>query len=180
MPLNIAFEVLLAIIELLRLSIITVIPCFVIALGAEQLHSRISKRFSLSWAKSALISTYLAVTLLIIFLYSIPGYLGWAESPLTGKPIPAELQPTALDIAALLLFAIVKILLTALIYSILLLPFIFFATYVLEKLREREKPFPQLVNKFIAVFAAVLLAWIILLFVFPFSAGGLLYLLYWS
>jgi hypothetical protein len=179
MPLNIILDILLGIGELLRLALLTSIPCFAIVLAAEQLHRRLSLRFKFSWAQATLVSTYLAVTLLIIFLYFIPSYLGWLESPLTGQPVPPELQATAADIAALLVFTAVKILASALAYTILLLPFIFFATYVVEKLKETGK-LPVPANKFIAVFASALLAWIILLFIFPFAWGGLLYLLFWS
>lgn len=179
MPLNFALEALNMLIELFRLSLITSIPSFIIALGTEQLHKRLSKRFSLSWAKSALISTYLTVTLLIMVLYSLPLYIGWAESPLTGQSMPPELQPVALDYLMFAVFFVLKIITTGLIFSILLLPLIFFSVYALEKAREKEK-LPELANKFVAVFATNVLAWLVLLFVFPWVFGGLLYLLFWG
>ena len=139
MPLDILSEFISAAILLLRLGIITAIPCFPAVLIGERLHNKISKRFSLSWIKATLLSTYLIVTLLIIFLYLVPLYYGWIESPLTGEALPPELQPGLFDLASLFLLSAVKILLAALVYTILLLPFMFFATYVLEKLKDYFK-----------------------------------------
>ncbi|MAG22337.1 MAG: hypothetical protein CL943_03490 [Candidatus Diapherotrites archaeon] len=180
MPQNIAIEVLLAIIELLRLGLVTAIPTFVVVLVAEPVYRAITKRFSLSWAKASLITAYLAVTLLIMVLYIVPLFLGWSESQLTGTPAPAILQTTIVDIATVAVISLLKILITAAIYTVMVLPLLLVSTYVLEKLKAREKPLPSIANKFIAVFATSVLAWIILLFVFPFAWGGLFYLLYWS
>jgi hypothetical protein len=177
MPLTAALWLLASVAELLKLAFLTAIPSFALALAAGKLHSQISRRFSLSWAKATLISTYLILTLLIIFLYSLPIYLGWVESPLSGQPVPPELQLTVADAAIGLLFAALKVVLAALAYTLLLLPFIFFATYVLERLKGRR--LPATAKRFAAVFLSALLAWVVLLFVFPFAWGGLIYLLYW-
>jgi len=179
MPLNIAFEFLIAAIELIRLALIAAIPCFAIVLAAEQLHKKAAQRFKLSWAQATLFSTYLIVTLLIMVLYALPFYLGWLESPLSRQPIPVELQPTLFEVATAALFSIAKILISGAIFTVLLLPFAFFATYVLEKIAEKKR-LPAFANKFVAVFAACLLAWLLLLFVFPFAFGGLVYLVYWG
>ncbi len=179
MPLNIALEAINAIITLLRLSLIVSIPAFVVVLAGERIHKYLSERFSLSWAKSTLISTYIILSLLIMVLYSIPLYLGWAESPLTGQQAPASLQPILLDFVLGIVFFAAKIMLNALILTIFALPLQFFGVYILETIAEKQK-LPPITNKFLAVFATALLVWIIILFLFPWIWGGLFYLLFWS
>ena len=181
MPLNLIFGAILALIDLLRITLITAIPAFLIALAGEQLHLRLSKRFSLSWAKSTAISTYLIVTLLIMVLYLVPLYIGFSESPLTGIPTPEVFQVGLLETVVAGVIILLRLLVIGILFTLLLLPFLFFSSYALEKSRERlAKRIPGLVHKFVATFATALLAWIVLLFVFPWALGGLLYLLYFA
>jgi hypothetical protein len=181
MPLNIIFNILFGLVELLRMALITSIPCFVLAIVGERVHHWFSKRFSLSWAKSVLISTYLIVTLLIMVLYVVPLYLGFAESSLSGQPVLEELQFTFIDYGMLALLSLVKIVVSSAILSILLLPLLFFASYALEKSREIfEDKIPEIGHKFVAVYATCVLAWLVLLFVFPWAIGGFVYLLYFG
>lgn len=178
MPLSVLFEALATAIEMLRLTTITSLPCFAILLAAKRLNSALSNRFRLSWAKSVFISTYLTTTLLIIVLHLALLYTGLSESPLTTQPVPPALQPTMPETVAAVLLATATILIKGLLFSVLLMPFLFFATYVMEKLKEKNIPTPA--KEFIAVFASNLLAWTLLLFAFPFAWGGVLYLLFWG
>ena len=181
MPLDIILNIFFSLVELLRMALITSIPCFVLAIVGERIHLWLSKRFSLSWAKSVLLSTYLIVTLLIMVLYLVPLYLGFAESPVSGPLTAPELQMTIVDYGMLALLSAVKILVSGAIFSILILPLLFFSSYALEKSRGIfEKKIPESAHKFVAVYATCVLAWIVLLFVFPWAIGGFVYLIYFG
>ena len=83
------------------------------------------------------------------------------------------------EIFLIIALAIFKILVNALILTLLLLPLELLGSFILEKLRGRYKLHP-LINTFIAVFAVVLLASVLYVFLLPWLPTGVLYLIYWG
>ncbi len=176
-----AFDVLsvaLGIMDLLRIALIISIPLFLASIPALLFKNWLAKKFSLSWIQSALITTYLAVTIILIFLYLFPYYLGFSESILAKQIPPSMLAITPADIAVAIFLTILKILVNALILTIILLPLEFFAEFASDKLK--EKKFPQLAKNFVIAYCTGLLATIIILFVFPWIISGIVFLLYWG
>ena len=166
------------IILLLRIALFIGIPVFIIALICIPLKERLVKRFKLSWIQGTAITTYLAVTVILIFLYLLPWYFAYSESLVAGQTAPGILALTPGDLIIAGLLTILKIIMTALIFTVLLLPLEFFATFLLEKLE--EKKFPKPAKIFAAVYCTCLLAAIIVLFAFPWIINGLVYLVYWG
>ncbi|MDD5163658.1 MAG: hypothetical protein PHD95_05635 [Candidatus ainarchaeum sp.] len=168
----------LGIIDLLRIALIIAIPLFLVSIPALFFKNWLVKKFSLNWIQSALIATYLAVTIILIFLYVFPYYLGFSESILAKQIPPGMLAITPADIAVAIFLTILKILVNALILTIIVLPLEFFAEFASDKLK--EKKFPQLAKNFVIAYCTGLLVTIIILFVFPWIINGIVFLLYWG
>jgi hypothetical protein len=170
--------IVLGIIDLLRIALIISIPLFLAAIPALFLKNKLAKKFSLNWIQSALITTYLAVTIILIFLYLVPYYLGFLESILAKQTPPAILALTPLDLAAAVLLTIIKIVISAIILTIIVFPLEFFAEFVSDKLK--EKKIPRLAKNFVIAYCTSLLVTIIILFVFPWILNGIIFLIYWG
>ena len=120
------------------------------------------------------------VLLPIVFLaYLIPYALGYFASPFVGMPLPEFMQLTLVDYAMMVILTIVKNVITAFIFAVLLMPLLFFAAFVDEKFKEKTK-LPELANLFIAIFITAFAAWIIILFIFPWIYTAIFELLWWG
>ncbi|MDD5148821.1 MAG: hypothetical protein PHH08_05150 [Candidatus ainarchaeum sp.] len=173
-PLSIAS----GIIDLLRIALILAVPLFLASIPVFFFKNRVSKKFSLNWIQSAVLTTYVAVTIILIFLYLWPYCLGFAESIVAHQTPPSMLAMTPADLALAVIFTILKILSSALVLTILLLPLEFFAEFVSDRLKEKKLPAPA--KTFIGAYCTSLLVTIIILFVFPWIANGVIYLIYWG
>ncbi len=180
MVLELIGETAFALIDLLRMALIAAIPAFVLTLLGQALFKKIrGKKKKTSWIVAAFAASYSVMLIVVFFLYLFPLYLGFVESDLAKQtPLP-EMQLTVVDYGVAFFATIVKNLISAVVLTILLLPLLFFASFVSEKIEERKK-LPALANTFIAVYCTALLAWVIILFVFPWVLSGILYLLFWS
>ena len=164
---------------LLWMALLVAVPVFLVSFPAQRLHSLIGKRFNLSWIVSAFLSCFLVLLPIVFVLYIVPFSLGYFESPLSGLVVPEGLQLTLLDYAMAFVATVFKNLLSALLFAVLLMPLLFFASFVGEWLEKRFKVH-SLANRFIAVFLTSLLAWVIILFVFPWIVGAVFWKLYWG
>jgi hypothetical protein len=180
MVLEIIGETAFALVDLLRMALIAAIPAFVLTLLGQLLFKKIrGKKKKTSWIVAAFAASYIVMLAVIFFLYLFPLYLGFVESDLAKQTPPPEMQLTVVDYGVAFFATIVKNALSAAVLTILLLPMLFFASFVSEKIGEKKK-LPALANTFIAVYCTALLAWVIILFVFPWVLSGILYLLFWS
>ena len=170
-------SILFGIIDFARITVIIAIPVFIIALLALEARKALEKKFSLSWIQGAIVTTYLAVTIILIFLYLVPYYLAWQESEIAKQTAPSILALTTADIATAIIFAAAKILASAVVLTILLLPLEFFAAFVSDKLK--EKKIPGIGKTFIAAYCSCALAAIIA-FAFPWIIVGIFYMIYWG
>jgi len=177
MPLEFAADLLLAILDLVRMSLIIAIPAFPIVLLCRKLHKRLSEKFGLNWILASFASAFAALTPIVFALYLVPLLMGIAATPETAS-LPEFMQLTILDQAMAFISTIVKNLLTILLFAILAMPLVFFASFLEEKLKEMVKV-PELAQTFIAVFATTVLAWIILLY-FSWILPAMIWKLYWS
>jgi hypothetical protein len=169
----------LAVIDLLRLSLIVAIPAFLIVLAAQRLNAFIKKRLKLSWIATAFLATFAAMLPITFIAYLAPFLVGYSSSPFAGMPVPDFLQLTAIDYTMAVISTIIKNIITAFVLSVLLLPLIFLATYLDEKLGQKLKV-PKLANTFLAIFITAAISWIIVLFIFPWIYTGLFELLWWG
>lgn len=173
-----AFSILFGIIDLLFIALKLAIPVFLVSLAALWLKKKLSERYSLSWIKSALITTYLVIFVLLVILHLYTWFSGYFESSVAMQEVPGIFAITPAEILTGILFMAIKIFLTAIILTILLLPLEFFAEFVSEKIK--EKKMPSLLQTFIASYCTCLLTAIIVLFVFPWIIPGVFFLIYWG
>lgn len=166
------------IIDLLIIALKISIPAFLIGLIVVFFKNWLAKKYGLSWIQSAVVATYLAVTIILFFLYLFPYYLGFLASDLAKQAAPSMLSLTVWDIAAAVFFTIIKILGSALILTIMLLPLEFLAEFFSSKLK--EKKIPELAKKFAVAYFTSLVVTIIILFIFPWMLTGIIYMIYWG
>jgi len=169
----------LAVLDLLRLSIIAAIPAFLIVLAAQRLNALIKKHFRLSWIVTAFITTFIVLLPIVFIAYLAPYLAGYNSSPFVGMPTPDFLQLTAIDYAMAVISTIAKNAITAFVFAVLLMPLLFLASYAEEKLREKLK-IPRLANTFLAILITAVISWIIMLFIFPWIYTGIFELLWWG
>lgn len=179
MPLEFIAELAFALVDLARMTIIVSIPAFLIVLLAQKLNQYIRAKSSLSWILAAFATTFLVLLPIVFVLYLVPFWAGYAASPLVSEQAPAAMQLTPIDYAMAVIATVFKNLLSALLFAVMLLPFIFFAAFAEEKVRERFK-LPAFLNTFIATFLTTALAWIVILFVFPWVVPAIFWKLYWG
>jgi len=179
MPLEFLSELVFALVDLARMSLIVAIPAFLIVLLAGKLNTWLRKRFKASWIMAAFATSFIVLLPIVFILYLVPFSIGYASSLIVSQPVPEGMQLTLLDYAMAAVSTIFKNILSALIFAVLLMPFIFFAAFAEEKVRERFK-LHKLANAFIATFLTTALAWIIVLFIFPWVVTALLWKLYWG
>ncbi len=179
MPLDFIAGFVLGLIDLIRLSLIVAIPVFLVVLVGQVLGKKVEKKFEQSWIVSAFITTFIVLLPIVFFAYLIPYAMGYFASPFVGMPLPEFMQLTVVDYAMMVILTIIKNVITAFIFAVLLMPLLFFASFVEEKLKKKTK-LPPLANLFIAVFTTAFAAWIIILFIFPWIYTGIFELLWWG
>ncbi len=179
MPLEFITGVVLGLIDLIRISIIVAIPAFFVVLVAQKLNERIQKAFKLSWIVSAFATSFIVLLPIVFLAYLIPYALGYFASPFPGMTFPDFMQLTVIDYAMAVILTIIKNVITAFIFAVLLMPLLFFASFVQEKFLEKTK-LPKFANLFVATFITAFAAWIIILFIFPWIYAGIFELLWWG
>ena len=176
MPLEFAAEVVLSLIDLIRMSLMVAIPAFFVVLAGQKLHKKLGEKFGFNWIVSAFVTAF-AILLPIVFVL----YLILFPGVVVEEALPEFMQPTFLDYAMVFVLTVVKNLLSVLLFALLLMPLIFFASFVDEVLKERLKQFkiPVPANTFLVVFITTFLAWVIVLS-FDWILPALVWKLYWS
>ncbi len=179
MPLDLILGTVLALVDFVRMSLIVAIPTFLLSLPGQRLLHFFEKRYKFSWIVAAFLAIFLILLPIVFILYLVPYWAGFAASSLVGMPTPEFMQNTPLDYAMAFVATIVKNVLSAVLFTILLMPLLFFAAFVQEYLEKKYK-LPALANAFAAAFLTSALAWIIVLFVFPWIINAVFWKLYWS
>ncbi len=177
MPLDLLAEIAFALLGLVRLGLIVAVPVFLLVLPAQKLNAFLRKKFRLSWILAAFSTAFVVLTPLVFVLYLAPYFTGFLAADLGF--VPEMFQLTGLDLAMAIILTIVKNLLSALFFSILLMPLLFFASFAEEKLKEKLK-MPALAYTFVTVFLTSVLAWLILLFALPWLGAAIIWKLFWS
>ncbi len=177
MVLELVLKAIFSLIDLLRGSFFLAIIAFVIVFFASFLHDWLSKKYEFSWLKATMLTSYLAIFMLIILLYSAPVISGFGESD--QGVVPAFFQMSPVDWLSFIAMVILRNALIALMFTFFILPIEFLGSMVFDYLKEKFKA-NNWVNVFIAVFAACFATAIICLFLLPWIVPGLIYLtFYW-
>lgn len=177
MVLELVFKAIFSLIDLLRGSFFLAIIAFVLVFFASFLHNWLSKKHGFSWLKATMLTSYLAIFILIILLYSLPVISGFEASD--QGIVPSFFQMAPLDWLLFIAMIVLRNALIALLFTFFILPLEFLASMVFDCLNEKFK-LNRWVNIFIAVFAACLATAIICLFLLPWIVPGLIYLtFYW-
>jgi len=177
MVLELVTELALSVVDLARMSLIVAVPAFLLVVLGQFLHKKLSEKFELSWILSAFIATFAIMVPIVFALYLIPYSAGLAGA--SAQKLPEFMQVTAIDTAMAVVSTVVKNLLSAFLFSILLMPLLFFASFADEKLKERFK-MPKPANTFAVVFITALVSWLVILLVFPWVVSAIIWKLYWS
>ncbi len=179
MPLQFIADIALAVVDLVRMSLIAAIPAFLLVLLGQRLDQYIKDKYKLSWIVSAFAVSFVILVPIVFIAYLVPLSMGFLGSELSWETAPEFMQPTLIDVAMAVVATVVKNLLSALLFAILLMPLLFFGSFAEEALQKRFK-LPKLANLFVSVFLTAALAWIVVLFVFPWVVTAVLWKLYWS
>jgi len=178
MPLQFIAETAIALLDIAVITLIVAIPAFIVLLPAQKLNTWLKEKFSLSWSAAAFATAFLILLPIVFALYLIPLAIGASLVKAAGTN-PEFMQLTMLDYAMAVIATIVKNLLSTLLFTILLMPLVFFASFAREKVEQRFKVH-RLAKDFLATFLTTGLAWAILLFVFPWVPTAIIWKLYWS
>ena len=179
MVVDLAINVITALLELAWLSILLGIPFIVVGVAIRFFTSKIMNRFGISFVQASFIATYGAVLILISFAYFYPLYTGFAESPLTHQPKPPQLAITTGDLLAATPALILRTLWLTFLFSVLIIPLEFVASFAGSVLGDKFS-LPSWARVVTGSLVSSLITVSIVLFVFPFSVSGLIYLLYFS
>ena len=177
MPLDIIYIGLLSVIDLLKITLIISIPVFLLVIAGIFLRKKIINRFKMSWIKASFIATYIMFLVLLFFVYFLPGALVFFGTD--PNILPEEMRLTLMENTLVVLGMVFKMLLNALIFTVILTPLELIASGVAGKLEAKYKRH-WLINTFAGVFAAVLAATTLVVFLFPWAPAGVYYLIYWG
>lgn len=175
MAAELVFKAFFSIVDLLRGSFFLAIISFVFVFVASFFHAWITKKLNLSWLKATLITSYLAIFILIMVLYFLPVFSAFQQSD--QGIIPSFFVMTPMDWLSFAAGIILRNAAVSLFLVFLLLPLEFFASFVFDSLKEKTK-LSHWIKVFLSVFAACLVAAIILLFLLDWVVTGLVYLVF--
>ncbi len=173
MALELVLKAIFSLIDLLRGSFFLAIIAFVLVFFASFLHDWLSKKYKFSWLKATMLTSYLAIFILIILLYSAPVISGFNES--NQGVVPDFFKMSPVDWLSFIAMVILRNAVIALLFTFFILPLEFLGSMVFDYLKERFKA-NKWVNVFVAVFAACLATAITCLFLLPWVVPGLIYL----
>ena len=177
MPLQLISEFAVATVELLWIALVTAVPAFALVLVGQAVFKKVNEKFKLGWIQAALLATFAVMLPIVFVFYLVPYYIAFSGT--AQQTAPEFLQITGVEYVVAFFFTIVKNLASTAIFAVLLMPWLFLASFASEKLKERFN-LQGHPNTFASVFLTSLAAWIVVLFVFPWLVGGLFYLLYWG
>ncbi|HIH16758.1 MAG TPA: hypothetical protein HA252_05105 [Candidatus Diapherotrites archaeon] len=163
--------------DLLRLSALTVLPAFVLALLTNALRKRLAAGFQWTWLKSALVALFLVAFALINLVYW-PDWLSTLGKATYGE-IPPEFRPTLPETVFGYVMVEARLLFVALVLALLALPLAFTALYWKEHC-QRKWGLRGWLSTLAGLYCTLFLAWAVVLLVFPWSITGILYLVYFG
>jgi hypothetical protein len=154
------FQLIFGVIDFLKFLLPLAIIMFVVYKLFFPLKEKISDRFEFSWVKSCLLLNLIIIFILLFAFYAYFAFVGASLA----LPTEVELQHDFVETIALIGFAIVRILIVSIIFSLALLFFEFFASFVITL--QKEKDYSEILKEFIGVLCSSALFLFLFLFVF--------------
>ncbi|MEW6295786.1 MAG: hypothetical protein AB1467_05875 [Candidatus Diapherotrites archaeon] len=177
MVLDLASNAFLSVIDLIKIAFFASIPAFIAVILGKKLKEMLEEKFKGSWLRNSFIVTYVFCLIIVAFLYVFPLMSALGEVDTAG--VPEELNPTLADSIIAFFWSVVKVVFSAFVIAVLLIPLEFVGLYVFEWIQKKYK-FNYFAELFLGVFSASLVAVIVLLFLFPWTLTGLIYLIYFA
>ncbi len=165
------------VIDLLKVSALTVLPVFVLALLTNAVRKRLAAAKGWSWIKSAFVATFLILAILINLIYwpdwlSTLGTAGYGE-------IPPEFRYTLPETVFGYAMNLARLLFVALLLTLLALPVEMTALYWKEHC-QKAYGLKGWLSTLAGLFCTLFLAWGVVLLLFPWSITGVLYLIFFG
>jgi len=180
-------EILLAIIDFLKMAIPLTILLFILYKVFSPVKDWFTEKYDFSWMKSVVLLNFIIVfvALLVFYLYFVvTGALG-------ASPIDPDLQYNLGENALMILIGVVRVLISAVILTLVLLFFEFIASLVMDsniiksngKNRKSRKQGPQgasLVMQVFGIFVSVVVFLVLFLFLFSWVPLGLVVFIFYG
>lgn len=149
------------------------VPLFFLVLIGGFFSKKLFREKKTAWVKSALIVSFVFCIVFSAALYLLPVFF----SSGAGQKLPDELKPDFFESLSVFFNGVLKVFLNALVFLVLLLPFLFLGFALFRFFELKSKSF--LFSSYIAVFVCLIIALMILL-AFPELFAGLIYLVYFA
>ena|SRR3989344_559703 len=175
---NPAELLLFTIIDLLRGALVLSIPVFLLVFAGKWLREKIAEKTKWSWLISALASTYCLMWALLLLLYFFPYIAALGESNV--GEVPSIFATTAGSLIESYVFGLVKVTISALVVSLLLMPFELIGAFIYEWVNKKLPTQKPPVNLFITSYLVSLVSAAIVLFIIPEAVTGLLFYIYFG
>jgi hypothetical protein len=154
------FQLIFGVIDFLKFLLPLAIIMFVVYKLFFPLKEKISDRFEFSWVKSCLLLNLITIFILLFAFYAYFAFIGTSLA----LPTEVELQHDFVETIALIGFAVVRILIVSIIFSLALLFFEFFASFIITL--QKEKEYSDTLKEFVGVLCSSALFLFLFLFIF--------------
>ncbi len=177
MVVDLLVNVLASAFDFLRGSFLLSIPIFFLFLIGYFFSKKILERFKLSWIKKTFISIFFVFVLLILIFYVFP-VIDAALAVDLGV-IPEAYIMTLPEFLSVSLYLFGKMLISAFVFSIFVLPLAFVGAFAFEYLDKKFK-WNQYIKFFLSCFSSTAVGLFIVLFLIPWVIPGAIYFLYFG
>ncbi|HZX20056.1 MAG TPA: hypothetical protein VFF13_03515 [archaeon] len=178
MALNPIENLVFSLIDLLRGSLIAVIPVFILIVIGQVLRKKIQRETKWSWFVTGFITTFLMMFLIFLFLYFFPFIVANAEQAL--GEIPSTFAPETSNIIASFAFGVFKAFIVAIVTTIILMPLEFIGLYFHEVVSKKLGKTNSWVKLFVTAYISTVFSAAILIFLLPSLIPGILFFLYFG
>jgi len=173
-------------------ALLLAIPLMVAVIAFSRLGKHFGKKFGLSWIKSSLLSTFVAMLVLMVFVYAMPyiGVLGFAKN----DTLPSSLgewwyesngtlvaggSPDNSLLGAIYFFGltVLRIAFVSAVLALILLPLELLCSMIFSRLAKKKGL--NIIPFYASTFAGLLIAAFVIL-AFPWITAGLMYFVFFA
>ncbi len=170
-------DVVLSVFDFIRGAFLLSVPVFLLFLLGYFFSRKFLEKFNLSWIKKTFLSIFFVFVLLLLVFFVWPVIDAFLSVNL--GVIPPEFRMTLWELFYLVFSVLIKLIVSALVFSVFVLPLAFVGAFAFDALSKKFL-WNKYVNLFLACFAATALGLFIVLFLMPWVISGALYLLYFA
>ena len=158
-------------------ALILSIPGIILAFFGKIIYSKISEKFSLSWLKGVVATTFILVIFFVFLIYFLP--IADAFLKVNEGIAPLVFQEEPLELLLFYIYTLMRLLFAALIITLLLIPLQIIGSLVHDWALNKRK-LPILVSLYLTVFSACFIGFVIFITLLQWVFLGLLYLIYFA